>query len=129
MTHPYARIYAKKQAEAGKRRKTWNHALEKSIFTPHEIATMGAPNRRTIYQASLEAYVDQLHEKLLANKLFPVPLDDLKPWEGLNNKTARSMVAGLQHDSTLMKQKLKELERLVRFVLSLFGVITRLIGP
>lgn len=37
MTHPYARIYAKKQAEAGKRRKTWNHALEKSIFTPHEM--------------------------------------------------------------------------------------------
>ena len=50
---------------------------------------MGAPNRRTIYQASLEAYVDRLHEKLLAKKLFPVPLDELKPWEGLNNKTAR----------------------------------------
>ena len=27
--------------------------------------------------------------ELLAKKLFPVPLDDLKPWEGLNNKTAR----------------------------------------
>ena len=52
-------------------------------------ATMVAPNRRTIYQASLESYIDELHNKLLAKKLFPVPLEDLKPWEGLNNKTAR----------------------------------------
>ncbi|VDB99694.1 unnamed protein product [Peniophora sp. CBMAI 1063] len=85
--------------------------MEKSIFTPQEIATMSAPNRRTIYQASLEAYIDELHEKLHAKECYPVPADDLKPWKGLNDKTARSLVAGLQHDSTLQKQKLRELER------------------
>lgn len=35
IAHPYARLYAKK--EGAKRRKIWNHALEKSLFTPHEL--------------------------------------------------------------------------------------------
>jgi hypothetical protein len=35
IAHPYARLYARK--EGAKRRKIWNHALEKSLFNPHEL--------------------------------------------------------------------------------------------
>lgn len=35
IAHPYARIFAKK--DEVKRRKIWNHALEKSIFNPYEL--------------------------------------------------------------------------------------------
>ncbi|KAG6850496.1 hypothetical protein H0H93_012497 [Arthromyces matolae] len=62
VAHPYARLYAKK--DEVKRRKIWNHALEKSLFTPFEISTIGAPQRRTIYIASLEAHIDKLHDQL-----------------------------------------------------------------
>ena len=34
-SHPYARIYTRK--EGAKRRKMWNHAFEKSLFTPQEM--------------------------------------------------------------------------------------------
>ena len=37
IAHPYARLYAKKNATGAKRRKIWNHALEKSVFTAHEM--------------------------------------------------------------------------------------------
>lgn len=104
--HPYARLYIKKQV-AGKRRKMWNHALEKLVFTPQEMyaasprpqtrltsalshrATMGAPHRRTIYTASLEAHIDRLHEQLLGYSLAPVPFEQLEPYRGLNAKTAK----------------------------------------
>lgn len=33
--HPYARLYAKK--DSSKRRKIWNHVLEKQLFTPQEL--------------------------------------------------------------------------------------------
>ena len=36
IVHPYARLYNKKNG-AGKRRKMWNHALEKALFTPEEM--------------------------------------------------------------------------------------------
>ncbi|KAI9460872.1 hypothetical protein BJY52DRAFT_1211237 [Lactarius psammicola] len=111
IAHPYARLYAKKNATGAKRRKIWNHALEKSVFTAHEIATMGAPHRRTIYIATLEAHIDRLHQQLLAIGLYPVPFERLEPFKGLNCKTAKSMVAGLQHDSSHIKMKLLELER------------------
>ena len=108
IAHPYARLYSKKQG-AGKRRKMWNHALEKMLFTPQEMyvtlrslwfdcikhllfapsSTMGAPHRRTIYTASLEAHVDRLHEQLLSISLFPVPFEKLEPYRGLNSKTAK----------------------------------------
>lgn len=35
IAHPYARLFAKK--DEVKHRKTWNHALEKSIFDPTEL--------------------------------------------------------------------------------------------
>ncbi|KAI0051786.1 hypothetical protein FA95DRAFT_1554320 [Auriscalpium vulgare] len=111
VTHPYARLFAKRAAGGAKRRKIWNHALEKSVFTAHEIATMGAPHRRTIYMASLEAHVDRLHAQLLDIGLYPVPFEKLEPFKGLNSKTAKSMVAGLQHDASHIKMKLLELER------------------
>lgn len=36
IAHPYARLYSKKNG-AGKRRKMWNHALEKMLFSPQEM--------------------------------------------------------------------------------------------
>lgn len=92
---------------------------------------MGAPNRRSIYLASLEAHVDRLHAQLLTLGLYPVPFEKLEPYRGLNSKTAKvsldsinsvirgidrghkSMVAGLQHDISLTRMKLLELERSV----------------
>jgi len=52
-------------------------------------STMGAPHRRTIYIASLEAHVDRLHAQLLDIGLFPIPFDKLEPFKGLNSKTAK----------------------------------------
>ncbi|KIJ21688.1 hypothetical protein PAXINDRAFT_95211 [Paxillus involutus ATCC 200175] len=109
IAHPYARLYAKK--DGSKRRKIWNHVLEKQLFSPQELSTMGAPHRRTIYIASLEAHIDRLHNQLLGIGLYPIPFDRLEPYRGLNSKTAKSMVAGLQHDATHIKLKLLELER------------------
>lgn len=82
IAHPYARLYSKEKET--KRRKIWNHALEKSIFTPLEMygeqlsystiifqtkryyrSTVSAPQRRKVYIASLEAHVDRLHAQLL----------------------------------------------------------------
>ncbi|KAF9531996.1 hypothetical protein CPB83DRAFT_881131 [Crepidotus variabilis] len=107
--HPYARLFAKK--DEVKRRKIWNHVHEKSIFSPFELSTVGAPQRRTVYIASLEAHIDRLHARLLDLGFWPVNFSELEPFKGLNSKTAKSMVAGLQHDSSLAKLKLLELER------------------
>ncbi|KZP31292.1 hypothetical protein FIBSPDRAFT_1037742 [Athelia psychrophila] len=110
IVHPYARLYAKQEPKK-RPRKIWNHKLEKRVFTEHELVTMGAPHRRTIYTASLEAHIDRLHAQLLAIGLYPIPFSDLEPYRGLNIKTAKSMVAGLQNDSSHTKLKLLELER------------------
>ncbi|KAH8102473.1 hypothetical protein BXZ70DRAFT_1006393 [Cristinia sonorae] len=113
VSHPYARLHAKNAQEGGtsKRRRMWNHALEKSVFTPQELSTIGAPQRRTIYTASMEAHIDALHAQLLEYALFPVPFEKLEPYRGLNSKTAKSMVAGLQKDLSDMKVKQCELQR------------------
>ena len=90
LAHPYARIDAKKAAApSGKRRKMWNHALEKNLFTPEEISSLRAPNRRAVYTASLEYHIDQLHEQLHKAGLYPVPLETLDQYRGLNSKTAK----------------------------------------
>ena len=68
----------------------WNHALEKSLFTPDELANLGAPLRRGIYIASLDAHIDQLHQQLLSLQLYPVPFETLEPYHGLNSKTAKA---------------------------------------
>ncbi|KIP12442.1 hypothetical protein PHLGIDRAFT_38524, partial [Phlebiopsis gigantea 11061_1 CR5-6] len=112
LAHPYARIYAKKAAApSAKRRKMWNHALEKSLFTPEEIANMGAPNRRAIYTASLEHHIDRLHAQMLVLGIYPVPLKALDQYRGMNSKTAKSMVAGLHKDACDLKTQRMELER------------------
>ncbi|KAL0945155.1 hypothetical protein HGRIS_004307 [Hohenbuehelia grisea] len=108
IAHPYARLFAKKD---DKHRKIWSHALEKSIFTPHEVSTLGAPQRRKIYIASLEAHIDQLHNQLLQLAFWPVAFHELKPYKGLNSKAVKSMVAGLQLDTAQKKLKILELER------------------
>jgi hypothetical protein len=93
---------------------------------------MGAPHRRTIYIASLEAHVDRLHAQMIGMGYFPIDFNKLEPFKGLNTKTAKvsrrtrlltrqtiytcslqSMVAGLQHDTSHTKLKLLELERSV----------------
>ena len=38
ISHPYARLFAKK--DEVKRRKIWNHALEKSLFSPFELQVL-----------------------------------------------------------------------------------------
>ena len=95
VSHPYARIYAKRESPTTKRRKMWNHMLEKSLFTPDELASIGAPQRRTIYIASLEAHIDQLHARLLELGLYPVAFETLEPYHGLNSKTAKVGDSGL----------------------------------
>lgn len=121
--HPYARLFAKK--DEVKRRKIWNHALEKFFFTPYELSvpfhlhftpvalslslyssTLGAPQRRTVYIASLEAHIDKLHSRLIEWAItitslifnsnhhssigfFPVKFSELDPFKGLNSKTAK----------------------------------------
>ncbi|KAF8912732.1 hypothetical protein CPB84DRAFT_1759355 [Gymnopilus junonius] len=107
--HPYARLFAKK--DETKRRKIWNHVLEKLIFSPYELSTLGAPQRRTIYITSLEAHIDRLHSQLEELGFWPVSHEDLEPFKGLNSKTAKSMVAGLQYDASISRLKLLELER------------------
>jgi hypothetical protein len=59
---------------------------------------MSAPNRRAIYQASLESHVDHLHRLLYAQGLFPVQLEKLEPFKGLNCKIAK--VCALFHAAT-----------------------------
>ncbi|KAL5534146.1 hypothetical protein ACEPAG_607 [Sanghuangporus baumii] len=101
------------RAERKKRnsRRMWTHSLEKYIFTPHEIATLGTPHRRTIYSASLEAHIDRLHSQLLGVGLYPVHFDDLEVYRGLNCKIAKGMVAGLQHDYIQVRTRHLEIER------------------
>lgn len=89
LAHPYARIYAKRDSPPTKRRKMWNHALEKSLFTADELANLRAPLRRTVYIASLEAHIDGLHNQLLELQLYPVPFEALDAYHGLNSKTAK----------------------------------------
>ncbi|TEB34947.1 hypothetical protein FA13DRAFT_1772193 [Coprinellus micaceus] len=112
IAHPYSRLQAKKGEV--KRRKIWNHALEKHIFSPYEISTLGAPHRRAIYTASLEAHIDDLHAQLLGFGFYPVPFNELDPYKGLNSKTAKSMVASLQHDASVSDLKLLELNRAIK---------------
>ncbi|KAF9044779.1 hypothetical protein BDZ89DRAFT_1155579 [Hymenopellis radicata] len=109
IAHPYARLYARQ--DSGKRRKIWNHVLEKSVFNAFELSTLGAPHRRTIYTASLEAHIDRLHTQLLSLGYWPVAFEELEPFKGLNSKTAKSMVSGLQYDTSQVNLKLLELER------------------
>lgn len=109
IAHPYARLLAKK--DDTKRRRIWNHALEKFIFNPYELSTLGAPHRRTIYLASLEAHIDKLHAQLLEMGCCPVSVAELEPFRGLNSKTAKSMVSSLQHEVSVARLKLLELER------------------
>lgn len=85
IAHPYARLSAKKDSGEVKGRNIWNHALEKSIFSPIQLydehtrqsfnwhqsdnlelrSSIGEPQRRKIYAASLEAHIDRLHAQLL----------------------------------------------------------------
>ncbi|GBE89225.1 hypothetical protein SCP_1502330 [Sparassis crispa] len=107
---PPARTITSRKHEGSKRRKVWSHALEKALFTPEEICTMGAPHRRTIYTASLEAHIDRLHHQLLDYSLFPIPFEKLESFRGLDSRTAKSMIAGLQHDASELWLKHLELQ-------------------
>ncbi|KIK71068.1 hypothetical protein GYMLUDRAFT_145447, partial [Collybiopsis luxurians FD-317 M1] len=112
IAHPYARLYAQNEETKSKpRRKIWNHALEKNLFDPYELAALGAPHRRTIYLASLEAHVERLHVELLRLGFWPVSFEQVDSFKGLNSKTAKSMIAGLQYDYSNLELKLMELQR------------------
>ncbi|KAI0722576.1 hypothetical protein C8Q76DRAFT_616005 [Earliella scabrosa] len=111
-TDPYHRLQSRR-AEAARRRKLWNHKLERRIFSTQEITAIPAPQRRAIYTPALEAHVDRLHDQLLSHALFPVPADALQAYHGLNSTLARSMIAGLQYDISKTRLEILELERAV----------------
>jgi len=113
LVHPYARLEAKKtQQELGvKRRKVWDHMLEKRIFSAQELSSIKAQDRRKIYISSLEALVDSLHSQMLSYALYPVPFEQLEKLSGLHSKTAMAMIAGVLQDTHEMRLKLLELER------------------
>ncbi|PBK74245.1 hypothetical protein ARMSODRAFT_951859 [Armillaria solidipes] len=104
--HPYPVI------EARKRRKAWNHVLEKAIFTCDEISNESAPQRRKVYVSSLEAHIDALHDQLLRVGLWPVPAKELERYKGLNSKTAKSMVAKLHYNVALTQIKISQYEKM-----------------
>ncbi|KAK0212574.1 hypothetical protein DFS33DRAFT_1282720 [Desarmillaria ectypa] len=104
--HPYPVI------EARKRRKAWNHVLEKAIFTSDEISNESAPQRRKVYVSSLEAHIDALHDQLFRMGLWPVFTKELERHMGLNSKTAKSMVATLHHKVLLMQIKIPQYEKM-----------------
>ncbi|KAF9056238.1 hypothetical protein BJ165DRAFT_493566 [Panaeolus papilionaceus] len=106
--NPYARLAKKDEV---KRRRIWNHAFEKAIFSPYELSTINAPNRRKIYISSLEHHIDHMHQILADMGHYPVGEAELDRHVGLNRKTAKSMVSGLFHDSTVYKLQLLELAR------------------
>ncbi|PPR05542.1 hypothetical protein CVT24_003284 [Panaeolus cyanescens] len=106
---PYARL-AKGEVNI-KRRRIWNHVFEKAIFTPYELSTINAPNRRKVYISSLECHIDYMHNILEGNGHYPVKESEMKQHFGLNRKTAKSMVSGLFHDSSIYKLQLLELAR------------------
>ena len=81
-------------------------------------ASLGAPHRRTIYLASIEAHIDSLHSHLLERGFYPVKLDALQPYKGLNCKTAKGMVAGLQHDIVCARKYLQDTHKAVRLLRS-----------
>jgi hypothetical protein len=62
---------------------------------------MGAPHRRTIYIASLEAHIDRLHNQLLGIGLYPIPFQRLEPYRGLNSKTAKVTIQFLFPSETV----------------------------
>ncbi|KAK0226195.1 hypothetical protein IW262DRAFT_1360331 [Armillaria fumosa] len=98
--------------EARKRRKAWNHVLEKAIFTSDEISNESAPQRRKVYVSSLEAHVDALHDQLLQLGLWPVPVKELEQLKGLNSKTAKTMVAKLHYNVGLTQIKISQYEKM-----------------
>ncbi|KAJ6610064.1 hypothetical protein B0H10DRAFT_1812431 [Mycena sp. CBHHK59/15] len=114
--HPYSPPGEKRErkAKAKTPRKMWPHALEKLCSTIRSCATtLGVSNRRPIYQASLEAHIDRLHAFVLNPDFYPVTVAELDQFKGLNTKTCKTMVAGLQHDVTMAHEKLLEMQRSV----------------
>ncbi|KAI0744430.1 hypothetical protein C8Q76DRAFT_596216, partial [Earliella scabrosa] len=71
------------------RRQVWVHAFEKSIFTPEEIETMSIADRRPIYIATLEAYIEILLLQLHDIGGLPVSAEELAMYSGLHDVTAK----------------------------------------
>ncbi|KAF9650486.1 hypothetical protein BDM02DRAFT_3092899 [Thelephora ganbajun] len=110
-TYPYTRPEAKKDVDGVKRRKVWDHMLERRLFTPEELNKMKAQDRRKVYVSSLEAHVDALHAQLLERKLYPVSFERLEKIHGVRSKTVVSMIGGIGHDVQKIKVRLEELQR------------------
>ncbi|KAJ7492554.1 hypothetical protein FB451DRAFT_538213 [Mycena latifolia] len=111
--HPYDRANAKRQQKDKSPRRMWTHALEKPLFNMLELTTLGQTQRRPIYIASLEAHIDSLHIQLtgLGPEFYPVGEKELDYLKGLNSKTCKGMVAGLQNDISQGCERLLELQR------------------
>lgn len=50
---------------------------------------------------SLEAHIDRLHSQLLGLNLYPIPIEDLRPYKGLNCKTAKVISLSTLFDRAL----------------------------
>ncbi|KAJ7110146.1 hypothetical protein C8R44DRAFT_884140 [Mycena epipterygia] len=111
--HPYDHAKENKDSKEKPPRKAWNHALEKPLFNFLELTTLGAPQRRPIYIASLEAHIDRLHTQLLSlgPDLYPVDLKELDALKGLNAKICKGLLAGFHYDISLAQGRLLELQR------------------
>ncbi|KAI0723572.1 hypothetical protein C8Q76DRAFT_855800 [Earliella scabrosa] len=112
LVHPYHRIN-KKKADSTRHRRIWSHPLEKLIFAPDELLDMRTPYRRTIYTATLEAHIDELHDQLLRRELFPVTAEQLHAYSGLNSTTTKTMLSGLQYDAVQLRVEIIELQRAI----------------
>ncbi|KAJ7103464.1 hypothetical protein B0H15DRAFT_214695 [Mycena belliarum] len=111
--HPYNRANPGTRQKDRSPRRIWTHALEKPLFTILELTTLGQTQRRPIYIASLEAHIDSLHVQLsgLGPDFHPVNENELLSLKGLNAKTCKAMVAGLQNDIAQAHERLLELQR------------------
>ncbi|KAJ6604721.1 hypothetical protein DFH09DRAFT_319440 [Mycena vulgaris] len=111
--HPYEQGNEKRRHKDKTPRRIWNHALEKPLFNQLELTILGQTQRRPIYIASLEAHIDRLHAQLsgLGPQFYPVAEKELESLKGLNMKTCKGMVAGLQNDISHARERLLELQR------------------
>ncbi|KAI0688941.1 hypothetical protein C8Q76DRAFT_803389 [Earliella scabrosa] len=108
------------------RRQVWGHAFEKDIFTPMELENMSAVERRAIYVASIEAYVEALLQYLQNIAGSPVTIEELAIYSGLRDVTAKSILAGLQDDIVRVEHELMVLNREICRLEQVLGIAPEL---
>ncbi|KAK7064168.1 Zinc/cadmium resistance protein [Favolaschia claudopus] len=95
-------------------RRPWTHSLEKALFNPFELSMLGVSQRRPIYIASLEAYIDRLHAQLegLGPEFYPIALNEFGRLKGSGVRTSKGQLASLHHEIIQAHKHLLELQRM-----------------